>query len=512
MSSGSCGMQRSGISDALVCSWPPPIPTPGSARSSHISLTGQQASQYSPLQSPDDKTLSRAPLLEPTSTAWSPSESLQTELTTTVTKPTRATGWKSENMLQPIRSRTNSMPSVRRPPGELWRSESRQARADHEPVDATDSLAYSAPPGLSPHRPELRRSGSHSDLLPHGSVSLSLALGSQPLRASDHTKAVPPIGAERSRVVSITALKAHIRNSPSTKSHDLSPSPWRSSPLPPRPQAKWENELHFLNNTPSENVQANTDNTTVSKEDLGRLLRHAVRNKHAPKIVSPLSPLRTAPSATGLSADPRYQQRMPSQWNHPSPRYSSYLPRRIRTYVTPLSLTLAVPPDLTVRLRLLYRICDGYQPLDWNATCVHCQECKRDSVGKRLLAFRYCQQQTQHFRVQRSRLLAYPSPPRGMTMTPSAVDDDRLVLANRIREAFAYEMDEEEKSLWDEVAAVTGAGPISFSRVGARCGVATHQRVVCDGSDDGSDDHLNNPDDNLLMNESATLFRDVSVY
>lgn len=99
-----------------------------------------------------------------------------------------------------------------------------------------------------------------------------------------------------------------------------------------------------------------------------------------------------------------------------------------------------------------------------------------------------------------------------MTMTPSAVDDDRLVLANRIREAFAYEMDEEEKSLWDEVAAVTGAGPISFSRVGARCGVATHQRVVCDGSDDGSDDHLNNPDDNLLMNESATLFRDVSVY
>lgn len=87
--------------------------------------------------------------------------------------------------------------------------------------------------------------------------------------------------------------------------------------------------------------------------------------------------------------------------------------------------------------------------------------------------------------------------------------DDRVVLADRIREAFAYEMDEEEKSLWEEVAAVTGAGPVPFSRVGAPCAAATHRRVVEGGSDDGVHEGA---DEGLLVNESATLFRDVSVY
>ena len=92
------------------------------------------------------------------------------------------------------------------------------------------------------------------------------------------------------------------------------------------------------------------------------------------------------------------------------------------------------------------------------------------------------------------------------------MDDDRIVLANRIREVFAYEMDEEEKSLWEEVAAATGAGPMPFSRVGAPCAAAAHRRTVDDGSDDGTHDYLEIPDDGWLANESATLFRDVSVY
>lgn len=137
---------------------------------------------------------------------------------------------------------------------------------------------------------------------------------------------------------------------------------------------------------------------------------------------------------------------------------------------------------------------------------MHCEECKRDTIGKRLLAFRFRHQQTHH--VQRNKLHAFPS--RGANT--SVMDDDRIVLANRIREVFAYEMDDEEKSLWAEVAAVTGAGPIPFSRVGAPC-AAAHRRAMDDGSDDGThDDYLEILDDGLLANESATLFRDVSVY
>lgn len=139
---------------------------------------------------------------------------------------------------------------------------------------------------------------------------------------------------------------------------------------------------------------------------------------------------------------------------------------------------------------------------------MHCQGCQRDTIGKRLLVFRYRQHQTHH--VQRNKPLAYPT--RGTT-TP-VMNDDRIVLANRIREVFAYEMDEEEKSLWEEVAAITGAGPLpfSFSRAGAPCAAATHRRTVDDGSDDAHDDYLESSDEYLLANASATLFRDVTVY
>lgn len=324
-------MQHSGISDALVCSWPPPIPTLGVTRSSHSSLAGQQTSQCGLLHSPDEKS-SRATLPGSTSTRHPP-ESFPMEPAATMTKPIRTTRWKSDNVLQPIRPRTNSMPSVRRPLGELWRSDSGPIMAVHEPVDTADSLVYPTPPGLPPRQPELMPSASHSDVFSYGSVSLSLALGSQPLRAVEQTKAVPPIGAERSRVLSITSLKPLIRNAPAIQSHDRPKSPW-CSPLSLRPEAKWKNEIDFLKTTLPDKVQAAAGNASLSKERLERLLRHTVRSKYAAKIVSPLSPLRSAAAAIYLSSDPAYRMRMPSQLNNPSPRYSKCPPRRGRTYVS----------------------------------------------------------------------------------------------------------------------------------------------------------------------------------
>ncbi|KAH0832885.1 hypothetical protein J3R83DRAFT_11837 [Lanmaoa asiatica] len=467
LSSGSRGIQCGGTSDTPVCSWPPPVPALGTGG---CSLAGKQAS----LHSSGERKSSRATFLESTST-WYPPDSFQTESTTTMVKPARTTEWKSGNVLQPIRSRNSSMPSVRQPHGELWRSDSGPTKAVHEP----DPLTYPTPHGLPPRRPELRRSDPDSELPPHGSASLSLALGSQPLRASEHTKVVSPIGAERSRVISITLKSQHIRNSPGTETDVPSKSPWCSSPLSPRLEAKCKNEAHVLNTASLEKTQGAAGYASMSKEDLERLLRHAVWNKYAPKIISPLSPLRTTTPALDLSADPAYQLRMPSQSNNPSPRYSKCPPRRART------------------------VCDGHQAFDWDTTCMHCQECKRDTVGKRLLAFRY----RQHH-VQRNKLHAYPS--RGANT--SVLGDDRIA---RVREAFAYEMDEEEKSLWEEVAAVTGAGPLPFSRVGLPCAAAAaaHWRAVDDGSENGTcDDYLEGPDEGLFANESATLFRGVSVY
>ncbi|KAG8213452.1 hypothetical protein J3R82DRAFT_11968 [Butyriboletus roseoflavus] len=458
-----CGeLRRSGTCDAPIYSWPPPIPKPGTGGSSHNSLVGQRASSHSS----GEKKSTRGTFLESASTCHPP------DRTTIMTKPIQTV----ENVPQPVRPCTSSMPSVRRPSEELWRSGAGPTKASHETVDRAEPLVCPTPPGLPPRRPELGRSGSDSDMLPHGSVSLSLALGSQPLRASEHTKAVPPIGAERSRVMSITSFKSHIRNSPMTGANDK--SLWCSSPQSPRLDAKWKNEV----NTTSLEKQTEAGHASMSRQDLERLLRHAVRNKYSPKITSPLSPLRTAMPAFGLSADPAYQLRMPSQLNNPSPRYSKCPPRRART------------------------VCDGYQSFNLDTTCMHCQECKRDTVCKRLLAFRHRQHQTHH--VQRNnKFHAYPA--RGTNT--SVVDDDRVVLANRLREVFAYDMDEEEKSLWEEVAAVTGAGPLSFSRAGGSCAVATHWRAVDDGHDDGTrDDYVD--DESLLANESAILFRDVSVY
>ncbi|KAF9234233.1 hypothetical protein BU15DRAFT_79254 [Melanogaster broomeanus] len=164
-----------------------------------------------------------------------------------------------------------------------------------------------------------------------------------------------------------------------------------------------------------------------------------------------------------------YQLRMPSLSNKPSPRYSKGPETRLRT------------------------LCDSYQPHDLDSTCVHCQECKRDTVGKRLLAFRYRQQSYS----QHTQLLPFPR--HG-----------------------ALEGDEDDNSLWDEVAAVTSTVPLPIMRTGSSCAAAVTNlggpclkdlRGLDDGGDAGGDgDYSEIPGDDLLTNESVTLFRGVSVY
>lgn len=294
----SAGIQPSGTSSAKSCSWPPPIPTLDLATPSY-SLAGHQPSQGVPPCSPDGTR----------SSTWHAPDFFETAPAVTMAKRIQSSGWKSENALHSMRSRTNAMPAARRPPGHPWQSDSGPTKVDYEPIGAADPLV---PPGLPSPRPELRRNGSDPDPRAHGSLSLSLALGSQPLRASDHTKAVPPIGAERSRVVSMASPNSHARN----------------------PLATQANNVYLLDTTSLEKVQAVAGHSNMSRDGLERLLRHAIQNKYAPKIISPLSPLRSATSAFDLSTDPEYQLRMPSQANNPSPRYSKSPLRRARTYVS----------------------------------------------------------------------------------------------------------------------------------------------------------------------------------
>ncbi|KAF8841794.1 hypothetical protein BDN67DRAFT_488837 [Paxillus ammoniavirescens] len=511
----SCGQQTSAttgtpIHSASVCSWPPLTSTSSAGSSSHSNRSGPHGLQGDILlYSSDVKKPSRASFTGPTSTQWPPQGSTHLKSTTTMIKPTRTHGWKSENVLQPIKSRTNSLPYMRRPPGDLWQSDSPasslstplEPRSGSEPprmvyrlVNDSDSLLYSTapltPPGLPPHRSELRRSSSDPNLLARAPISLSLASGSQPLHASEQAKSVAPIGAERSRVVSMTPLKSRPQDpklmpASTTEPNDPSRYLWYPPFLSPRLQAKWKGPMSSSENSLPDNPVEELRVTQVSREDFERFLRQATKNKHASKIISPLSPLRTPVPALSLTADSAYQSCMPSTFNKPSPRYIKGPEKRLRT------------------------LCDSYQPHDLDSTCVHCQECKRDTVGKRLLVSRYHQQ---HSHPKRSQLLPFPS----CNTTNSLVRSD-------YGEVMMIEGDEDERSLWDEVAAVTSTAPLPFSRTGSSCAVVaapnlrsppasprlSDLRAFDDGGHDGSGDgYPEIPDEDLLTNESLTLFRE----
>ncbi|KAH7884486.1 hypothetical protein F5I97DRAFT_1929344 [Phlebopus sp. FC_14] len=456
-----------------VCSWPPPSSGGGSPK--HSTLNERHVLQSDILYSSDARRVLRA--IIGTSTSSCSSSSISPE-TSTMIKHTRAHGCKAETFLQPIKCRTTPLPQVRPPPRDPWRADLTSSPSQSHPglepprtvngsIDDSGAVLYATPqlrelqpsPRVPPYRPELRRCAS-GPRLGHGSASLSLASGSQPLLASEQAKPIAPIGAERSRVVPMIPVKPQKPTTAqvqATATGDASPYLWYPPLNSPKLQATWKK---IVSSKHKENVSDIPRDPLLSKEAFDRLLRHAMNNKHAVKIISPLSPLRTPRPPLTLTTNAAYRLRMPSVSNKPSLRYSKGPETRLRT------------------------LCDGCQPHDLDTTCTHCQECKRDTVGKRLLAFRYRQQS----QVEQT---------FGDKPTNSARSYCEMI-----------EADEEEKSLWDEVAAATSSElfPCGSDVVEASSG--PHLQDL-DDFDTNREDFLEIPDEDLLMNRSL---REVEAY
>ncbi|OJA17777.1 hypothetical protein AZE42_06596, partial [Rhizopogon vesiculosus] len=274
-------------------------------------------------------------------------------------------GWDVDKVAQSIRSRSSSVPYVRRPPGELWKAETSSddpARTIYGLVNDRDSIFDSrSSPGLA------KRRGSESDVTGRGPGSLSLASGSQPLRADESSKVVPPIGAERSRVVSMTPRRSRSiprAGLPSSEADDRTHSRLKSD-------GTWRNSgnTHLSGHPPTGGAsETSTIDSPITKDEFDRLLRQVQHNKHTSKVFSPLGPLRNPRPSFSLTANPIYQRYLASSTNELSSRSTQY----------------TKGPERRVR-----NVCELFQSFQIGSECTHCQECKRDTIRKRLLVIQY---------------------------------------------------------------------------------------------------------------------------
>jgi hypothetical protein len=313
-----------GTEDEVVCSWPPAVQSDNAD-----STGGGNRSERPPLvrsgkYSPDARESCRASAAG-SALAWPPSSKGRSDLSSPERRTSRR--WDVEKVSQSIRSRSSSMPNVRRPPGELWKAESSSddpARTIYGLVDDRDSILDSSPsPGLA------KRRCSEFDVAGRGSSSLSLASGSQPLRADESCKAVPPIGAERSRVVSMTPRR----------SRSLPPAglPSCEADDGPHPRLKFDstwrnsNNSHLLGYPVTHDAWENaTSDSPITEDKFNRLLRQTAHNKYTSKVFSPLGPLRNPLPSFSLTATRTYQQYFPSSTNRLSSRYTKGPEWRVR--------------------------------------------------------------------------------------------------------------------------------------------------------------------------------------
>ncbi|KAI6006604.1 hypothetical protein F5J12DRAFT_831785 [Pisolithus orientalis] len=343
-----------------VYTWPPAVQCDNAVRGL---VPRRSGAGYDILCCSDDYQLSRSPSSLPLS------ENLMLDT------PQTKHGYHSRS----TRARTNSSAYVRCPPGDPP-----QATTAEDPLIgdmASPPLRLVrrtlSPPGLSPYRPKLTRRSSDTNLIASGSVSLSLASGTQPLHTSEQPKSVPPIGAERSRVMRIISSRSSSEKS----------------------------RLSFTRDLPT----------------------------HDPSFY--LCPTHNPLQSVPISQEDFYA-------------------------------------------------CDIHQSSRFEEVCTHCQECKRDSVGKRLLAFKYRQSS-----LQKHRSYDFGLP------IPGHVPLDML-----------GGFDCDERSLWDEVAAVTPAEP--FSRNGSSTAFGGSTGRILD-THAFEDDFPEVPDEDMLTHMSL---REVSVY
>lgn len=351
--------------------------------------------------------------------------------------------WNMDKVAQPIRSRTPSMPYVRRP-RDLWKPESssdEHVRTVYGLVDNHDSIFdTSAPPGIT------RRRGSVPDI--SGDRSWSPSSGSQALRANEPSKSEQPTGAEKSRVVSMTRRRS--RSLPPAKSQPFSSSDagnstrrqhfslesigstWHGTYLPGDPLT-----CGVLGRNPSD--------LPITSDEFNRLLRQAHYNKHASVIFSPLSPLRNPRPSSSLTTNASYRHFFPS----------------IQDISQKLS-KFKRGPD-----RRLRNICELSQPLSVVSECTHCRECQRDTLCKRLLVSDY-----RRMRHAASMLRTVP-------------------VVHKVLNSPRYKIEADEKSPWKEAIVAICAEPFPGS---------PHWRDL-DDFDDDDEDYPEIPDEDLLSDE-----------
>ncbi|KAI6042920.1 hypothetical protein EDC04DRAFT_2655429 [Pisolithus marmoratus] len=438
-------------------------------------VSRRSVAEYDILCCPDDHLPSRR--------AFSTSSLPLSENLTMLDAPQTEYGSPPQSTLTHI----NSFPYDRCPTGDLWPPTIAEDALIGDMGSAPLSTMYvridggrarssslASPPGLSPYRPKPTHRGSDTNLIANSSASLSLSSGSQPL-ASEQPKPVPPIGAERSRVMRIISSRSPSEQSRLSLTRDKPTDDPSFLRYPPLPSSKLQSKFRtFLENEKS--VYPPTHNppplpSPISQEDFCRFLRQATNNKFAPKIFSPLNPLRNSTPPSHLAVDPAYIARMPSLTNMPSLRYTQIPAIRVRT------------------------TCDIYQSSRFEEVCAHCHECKRDSVGKRLLAFKYRRMTRQK---HRSYTFGLPIPGHVPMDMLSGIECD-------------------ERSLWNEVAAVTRAEPFPCSGSSAVFGGSSGCGVEHGGPTSSrapdihalEDDFLEVSDEDMLTHMSL---REVSVY
>ncbi|KAH7928061.1 hypothetical protein BV22DRAFT_1193089 [Leucogyrophana mollusca] len=474
-----------------ICSWPPPM---GSSDSLDRIVEPERPRLNSRAADADsaDAATSLRQAVGDVCPAWPPSEPQDAGPTLYSERPAfqRRSSSSSDKVAQPIRFRSNSLPVVRCPPQDLWQtSPSHQTRlpsflspGEHVRTvyglmaESDSIMSNSPPPGLPPRPTDQRRRASDPASLGIGSTSLSLASGSQLVDSTERARVVAPIGAERSRVVSMT-----LRGSRTATTPGMSPSKALAPSLPPpscssrsiisvhSPKSQPTSLYHSSSAFPFGDTWSSPHSlkpychTRISRTEFGRLLLQAKRNRWAPKVMSPLSPLRYPIPEFVLTANPDYLARVPSPTNRPSPRY------------------YREPPQKRSR-----SICDVYLPRDPEIFCTHCQECKRDTLGKKLLARKY-----------HSRSL-------GRRVSYGWSYDKPVALADT-----SDNENSDGDSLWHEVAAATSTEPFPHS--------GSHETPASPRSHDhhdfDDDEYPEIPDEDLFSdeesghdNESRSLF------